>query len=218
MLETRKESEERVSPFRERYTLLDIKMKKIQVTLFIGFLLLTACSSSTPTPIIISIQPTLTVTPSPAFSSPGKSILWQGLQVSMEQAEITNNFVTDFGSTRIPSHGDKFLWVHIVLKNVTQVELPLPDAEHYSILYVATELKPTYGHRKDHIDYIMLDSTLFPDQSVEAWLRFDIPVAAELMDLRFIFLPESSNVGASFTSPNYPYAEDHPAFVWNCSP
>jgi hypothetical protein len=53
---------------------------------------------------------------------------------------------------------------------------------------------------------------------MDAWLRFDIPVNAELKDLRFIFLPESSHVGVSFSSPNYPYVEDHPTYVWKCTP
>jgi hypothetical protein len=86
------------------------------------------------------------------------------------------------------------------------------------VLYAESELKPTYGHRKDHADYMALDQVIFPDQGVDAWLRFDVPVAAELKDLRFVFLPESAQVGVSFSSPNYPYAEDHPTFVWKCAP
>ena len=136
----------------------------------------------------------------------------------MEQAEITNDFVTEFGSTRIPSPGEKFLWVHVRLKNTGQKDIDVPISEHYSTLYADAELKPTYGHRKDHADYTDLGPVLFPNQEVEAWLRFDIPVAAELKDLRFVFLPESSHVGTSFSSPNYPYGEEHPTFVWNCGP
>lgn len=138
--------------------------------------------------------------------------------MTMEQAEITEDFITDFGFTRNPSPGDKFLWIHVLLKNAGSPEMDTPPAEHFSVLYAAVELKPVYGHRKDHTDYTALDALLFPDQQVEAWLRFDIPIAAELKDLRFIFLPESSGVGVSFSSPNYPYSEDHPTFVWNCAP
>jgi hypothetical protein len=151
-------------------------------------------------------------------SAQGDSILWLGLQMTMDQAEITEDFITDFGTTRNLSAGEKFLWVHLLLKNVGDPEILTPPTEHFSVLYAAAEFKPTYGHRKDHTDYTTLDSLLFPDQQVEAWLRFDIPIAAELKDLRFVFLPESSGVGVSFLSPNYPYAEDHPAFVWDCAP
>lgn len=191
-------------------------MKKIIAALF-GFLMLTACSSTEPASIIIPPQPTLTkvrVLPTP--SAPGNSILWQGLQVTMDQAEITNDFITDFGTTRNPSLGDRFLWVHVLLKNVGNPEMDTPLAEHFSVLYAAAEFKPVYGHRQDHTDYTTLDPLLFPDEQVEAWLRFDVPIAAELKDLRFVFLPESSHVGVSFSSPNYPYAEDHPTFVWSC--
>lgn len=179
--------------------------------------MLTACSPSQAVATKIPPQPTPTmVRVLPTSSVPGDSILWQGLRVTMDQAEITDNFITDFGSTRSPSPGDKFLWVHVLLKNVDSPELATPSAEHFSVLYAAAELKPVYGHRKDYTDYTTLDSLLFPDQQVEAWLRFDIPIAAELKDLRFVFLPESSGVGVSFSSPNYPYAEDHPTFVWDC--
>ena len=191
-------------------------MKKIIAVLF-GFLILTACSSAEPA--IVSTQPVSTaarVLPTP--SVPGDSILWNGLQVDMDQAEITDDFLTDFGTTRNPSPGEKFLWVHVLLKNVGNTEMDTPSAEHFSVLYAAAEFKSTYGHRKDHTDYTALDSLLFPNQQVDAWLRFDIPLAAELKNLRFVFLPESSHVGVSFSSPNYPYAEDHPTFVWNCAP
>ena len=138
--------------------------------------------------------------------------------MTMDQTELTEEFITEYGSTRIPSAGEKFMWVHVQLKNGGQNEIDTPLPEHFSVLYAATELKPTYGHRKDYADYIALGPVIFPNQEVDAWLRFDIPVKAELKDLRFIFIPESSQVGASFSSPNYPYAEDHPTYVWKCAP
>jgi hypothetical protein len=108
--------------------------------------------------------------------------------------------------------------VHLRLKNIGHVQLDIPVSEHFSVLYTAAELKPTYGHRKDYADYTALGATIFPGQEVDAWLRFDIPIAAELNDLRFIFLPESSEVGTSFNSPAYPYARDKPTYVWKCEP
>jgi hypothetical protein len=136
----------------------------------------------------------------------------------MDQAEISQDFITEFGSTRNPPDGEKFLWVHIQLKNMGKQEIDVPLPEHFSALYADSEFKPTYGHRKDHADYTSLEPVLFPDQGADAWLRFDIPVTAELKDLRFVFLPESSHVGISFSSPNYPYAEDYATYVWNCAP
>jgi len=135
----------------------------------------------------------------------------------MEQTEITEDFITEYGSTRSPSPGMKFIWVHVQLENVGQTQIDAPPPEHFSVLYAATELKPTYGHRKDYTDYTAIDPILFPNKEVNGWLRFDIPAAAELKDLRFVFLPESSQVGASFSSPNYPYS-DKPTYVWKCAP
>ena len=181
--------------------------------------ILTACATATPVAVTPTPQPTPTeVKVLPTSSSPGNSIIWQGLQVTMAQTEITDSFITEFGSQRVPSPGLKFFWVHVQLKNTGQEQIDIPVPEHFSVLYAATELKPTYGHRKDYADYTALGPVLFPNQEVDAWLRFDIPDTAELKDLRFVFLPESLGVGTSFSSPIYPYAEDHPTFVWKCAP
>jgi hypothetical protein len=197
-------------------------MKKLSSIHAIVLIVLTACSSTgqasttqvTSTP---SSQPTgIKVFPTP--SSPGNSIVWDDLQVSMDQLEITQDYVTDYGSTRSPSPGQKFLWVNIRLKNIGQIETDMPVSENFSVLYAGTELKPSYGHRQGYADYTALGSVIFPNQELESWLRFDIPTVAELNELRFVFLPESSQVGTSYSSPNYPYADDRPTYVWNCVP
>jgi hypothetical protein len=199
-------------------------MKKLSNILATGLMLLTACSSAgqpsaTPLPATVSPQPTATeiiILPTP--SSPSDSILWDGLKVTLDQLEVSQDYMTDYGSTRIPPTGQKFLWVHIRLRNTGQIEMEVPLSEHYSVLYAATELKPGYGHRQGYSEYTTLGPLIFPNQDVDGWIRFDIPATAELGDLRFVFLPESSQVGASYSSPNYPYADDKPTYVWNCGP
>ena len=195
------------------------KLLSILLHPLMGLLILTACSTATPVAITTSPQPTATqvkILPTP--TSPNDSITYQNLHVTMLQNEITTDFITEFGSTRIPSPGMKFLWVHVQLENMGQDQIDLPLPEHFSVLYAVTELKPTYGHRMDHTDYTVLDPILFSNKAVDAWLRFDIPDTAELKNLQFVFIPESSQIGASFSSPNYPYSEDHPTFVWKCAP
>jgi hypothetical protein len=197
-------------------------MKKLSGILAIGLFVLAACSSlgqTSATPLLVtpSLQPTA-VKVWPTASSPGDPIAWDNLQVSMDQLEVTQDYMTDYGSSRIPPAGQKFLWVHIRLKNTGQIEMDVPLSEHFSVLYAGTELKPSYGHRQGFVDYTTLGSVIFPNQELDSWLRFDIPIAAELNELRFVFLPESSQVGSSFSSPNYPYAEDKPTYVWNCAP
>lgn len=193
-------------------------MQKISGILLIGSIILTACSSA---PVLTTPSPQLAATAIkefPTASSPGNSISWDQLQVTMDQLEVTQDYITDYGSSRIPTEGNKFLWVHIRLKNTGQIEMDVPLPEHFSILYAAVELKPTYGHRAEYVDYTTLGPKVFPNQELDGWLRFDIPAAAELKDLRFVFLPESSQVGASFASPNYPYANDKPTYLWKCVP
>jgi len=136
----------------------------------------------------------------------------------MDQIEITQDFITEFGSTRDPSPGMKFMWVHVQLKNAGQIEIEVPILEHFSVLYAATELKPTYGYRRGYTEYSTSGPILFPDQAADGWIRFDIPITAELKDLLCVFLPESSQIGTSFSSPNYPYSEDKPTYVWKCVP
>ena len=199
-------------------------MKKISSILAIGLIVLTACSSTgqtsaTPLPAIASPQPTATeIKALPTPASPRDSIIWDGLKVTLDQLEVTQEYLTDYGSTRIPPAGQKFLWVHIRLKNTGQIEMDVPLSEHFSVLYAATELKPSYGHRQGYAEYTTLGPLIFPNKDLDGWIRFDIPTTAELRDLRFVFLPESSQVGASFSSPNYPYADDKPTYVWNCEP
>ena len=199
-------------------------MKKSMPILLILFSLVTACtakngsSSAPPTATAAQIShPIPTATQAlPTPSSPTDSILWDNLQVTMDQPEITNEYLTDFGSTRTPPAGKKFLWVYVQLKNMGQVEMDVPVYEHYSILYAGIEIKPIYGHRNKYVDYTTLGKTIFPGQELDSWLRFDIPSSAELKDMRFVFIPESAQVGVSYSSPNYPYAEDKPTYVWEC--
>ena len=199
-------------------------MKKLSGLLVTGMFILTACSlmsqtSATPvlaTPTAQVVEAAVTVYPTP--SSLKDSITWDNLRVSMDQLEITQDYMTDYGSSRIPPAGNKFLWVHVRLKNIGQTEMDVPLSEHFSLLYAGTELKPSYGHRQGYVDYTTLGSAIFPNQELDSWLRFDIPTAAELNELRFVFLPESSQVGASYSSPYYPYAEDKTTYVWNCGP
>ena len=196
-------------------------MNKIPSILLVGLFILTACSSAgesvTSVAIITPPQPTAIgtkVLPTP--SSPGDSVVWRDLQVTMNQTEITDRFVTEFGTQRVPSAGQKFLWVQVRLENVGAGEVTLPASENFSVLYTESEIKPIYGHRQGYADYSDLGSTLFPGQELDAWLRFDIPITAELKDLWFVFLPGSSQVSVSPSSPSYPYAENKPTFVWKC--
>ena len=194
-------------------------MKNILCFLAIGCIVLAACSSRDQAPITPTLQPTATavlVLPTP--SSPDDVVAWGNLQVSMDGPEFTDVYETDYGSTRVPPKGGRFLWVYIGLKNTGQVETAIPAAENFSVLYASTELKPTYGHRQGYKDYTTLVQTIFPGQELDGWLRFDVPITAEFRDMLFVYLPESTQVGASYSSPNYPYAQDKPTFVWDLVP
>ena len=183
-----------------------------------GLLMVSACNSASetvvPTPVSSS-TPQAKSLPTPI--PPNQTVIYNDLQVMMSEAEITTSYLTEYGSGREPSAGSKFIWIHILLKNIGESEQNLPAPEHFSVLNGAAEFKPIYGHRKDHVDYMALTSGLIPGQEVDAWLRFDILADAELEEFVFAFLPESSQVSLGFSSSDYFWA-DHPIYLWACAP
>lgn len=201
-----------------------IPSKLLPSILLVSLISLSACATKSESPAIPATAtqpPRLTATATrvlPTPSSPSDSIVWDDLQVTMDQLEVTQEYLTEFGTTRSPSAGKKFLWVHVWLKNVGTIELNIPVLEHFSVLYAAIEIKPIYGHRGGFTEYFALGSVIFPNQELDGWLRFDIPDKAELSEMLFVFIPESAQIGASYSSPNYPYANDKPTYVWNCGP
>jgi hypothetical protein len=181
-----------------------------------GVLLSTACY---PAPAPVQAYP-----PTPAENQPlptpipsGQEIVYADFRVTMSQAEIMTSYITEYGSRRDASPGTMFLWIHILLKNIGQIERPLPIIEHFSVLYGASEFKPSYGHRQGYADYTSLKPVIYQGQQADAWLRFDIPATAELKDLQFAFLPESLQMSISFAPTDYPWA-DHPIYLWSCAP
>ena len=199
-------------------------MKKSFLVLLILFFLLNACAtendgSATPVSSTSTPRPSPTATRTvPTAAIPGNAVVWDQLEVRMDRFEMTDAYLTDFDSKRTPPTGKKFLWVHIGLKNLGQTGIVVPLLENYSILYAATEIKPIYGHRQNYFDYSTLGPTIFPGQELDGWLRFDVPLTAEASDLRFVFLPESNQVGVSYNSPYYPFAEDKPTYLWELVP
>jgi hypothetical protein len=144
-------------------------------------------------------------------------IVHENLQVTMKEAEITSSFITEYGTTREPPPGKNIIWINVLLKNIGQRELTLPESEHFSVLNTSTEFKPTYGHRRDHTDYMTLTPILAQGQEVDAWLRFDIPDSMDLKQFMFAFLPDSSQVSIDLSSNDYFWA-DHPTYLWTCAP
>lgn len=199
-----------------------IKTLLLVLRFLFGLMIITACNSTSgpvlPTPApSASPQPTVVYKSLPTPVSPGQMVIYGDLQVVMKQAEITTSYLTEYGSTREPPAGEKFLWIHIDLKDIGQGPRDLPTPDHFSVLNGATEFKSTYGRRKDYADYMDVTTGMVQGQEVNAWLRFDIPAALELRDLWFVFLPESSQVSVGFSSSNYPWG-DQPIYLWMCAP
>jgi hypothetical protein len=199
-----------------------IKKLILVLSCLFGLLMVTSCNATSesviPTPVSSSTPlAAVEIKSLPTPMSPVQMIVYDDLQVVMSEAEITSNYLTEYGTEREPPAGKNIIWIHILLKNIGQGEWTLPDAEHFSVLNGTAEFKSTYGHRKDHADYMALNTSMAQGQEVDAWLRFDIPAEAELQDLAFAFLPESSQVSFGFSSNDYSWA-DHPIYLWTCAP
>ncbi|MBC7879179.1 MAG: hypothetical protein H7Y59_18575 [Anaerolineales bacterium] len=196
------------------------KTRSIVMSSLFGLLLVTACNSASgPVVPTRAVSPTLQAVVEkklPTPTSPGQMVVYDDLQVMMQEAEITTSYVTEYDSNREPPAGKEIIWVRILLRNIGQRERNLPTPEHFSVLNGTTEFKAIYGHRKDHVDYLSLTPILVQGQEVDAWLRFDIPAGLQLDDLIFAFLPESSQISVDFSSTEYPWG-DHPIYLWTCA-
>jgi hypothetical protein len=196
-------------------------MKKIQriELICLGFLLSACMGAKSPAAVPLSATPRVADNTKtlPTALPPAASISYKDLQVAMVCPEITAAYLTEYGSNREPPAQQKFLWVHVLLKNTGRLERSLPAAEHFSVLYGSSEFKPSYGHRKEFADYTAIKAGVYPGQIVNAWLRFDIPASAGLQDMQAAFLPDSSQISFSSPASGYPWAE-HPLYLWRCGP
>ena len=173
--------------------------------------------TAAPIPTTTPQQPAVEAKSLPTPIASGGMIVHNDLQVSMREAEITDSYLTEYGSAREPSAGEKFIWIRLLIKNAGQNEQSLPAPEHFSVIHEETEFKATYGHHQIYADYMALTTVLAPAQDVDAWLRFDIPSDLDLKDLSFAFLPDSTQISFGFSSSDYFWA-DHPIYLWNCAP
>ncbi len=174
-----------------------------------------ATASITAPPAPTATLPLAQMTPTPL--EPGQPAIYAPLEVTVSQSEFSLEYVTEYGPSRVPPAGQKFLWVHVAVKNMGERASAVPAVEHFSALYARQEYKAAYGHRKDYPDYTALSSQIYPGQTLAAWLRFDLPQAAELADAWFVFLPESTQADFSFSSERYGWAV-HPAYLWRLGP
>jgi len=191
----------------------------------IGLLSLAACTMAnkvaTPTAILTAAATSVVANQSfatqvpPTPASPGQAIVHDNLEVTVDGAEFTSGYLTEYGTSREPPTDTKFLWVRVALKNLGRQAHTVPATEHFSVVYHASEFKPAYGHRQDHVDYTSLTSMLYQGSPQTAWLRFDLPATAELTALQFAYLPESSRV--TFSPTNYVWA-NHPVYLWRLMP
>ncbi len=193
----------------------------LKLGIILGLLAVPGCNAASERAVAPTPAATLEVVAEneslPTPMPPAQMAVYDEIRVVMKEAEITSSYLTEYGSEREPPAGKNIIWINILLKNIGEREEYLPESENFSVLMGVTEFKSTYGHRKDHADYMALPPDLVPGQAVDAWLRFDIPAGLGLEDLMFAFHPESSQISFGFPSSDYPWG-DHPVYLWTCSP
>ena len=82
----------------------------------LGLLIVTACNSASgpvvPTPVSSSTPQAAVENKSlPTPISPSQMVVYDNLQVTMSEAEITTDYLTEYGSNREPPAGKKIIWV-----------------------------------------------------------------------------------------------------------
>jgi hypothetical protein len=189
-------------------------MKVYAAILLFAILLLSipACTPNLPATQINAPSPTpYLATPTPLALN--QTAVYQGLEVTMLSSELTGEYPSSNGPSRVPPEDRLYAWVQLRLTNTTDQGYTLPDPLRFSLLYFNAEIKPSYGHRLDHPDYFDLESTLFPAQPVEAWLRYEVNSETRPGELALVFHPESNNV--SFETLNAPLSwAQHPILLW----
>jgi hypothetical protein len=133
------------------------------------------------------------------------------LQVTLKNLN-SPEYTTEFGTVRQPPRDGQYLWVQVALENLTEKVLSLPRVDRFGLLFHDQELEATYGHRQNFPDYTSQESSLYPDQSLEAWLRFEVSAEAQASDLLFAFSPESPLVSLDAPSQTDSWA-NHPVFL-----
>ncbi len=167
--------------------------------------------------VIESFKTAVITSPPPTPLVSGQEADYNNLHLKLIDYDFTLEYTTDYNTVRKPGAGQQFLWIHVGLRSSSQSNQSTPDPEHFSVLFQSGEVKPSYGHRKDHPDYPASGSFLLPGQELDAWLRFVIPDNSGPAGMLFAFLPESTQV--SFISPSATSASwaSHPVFLWSLS-
>jgi hypothetical protein len=178
-------------------------------------LLLSACTvasappTTTPRPSPTPLQRRLLPTP----LAPAAAAVWNDLEVSAADFELTAAYPTRFGTTRQATQDMQFLFVRLTLRNLGATELRLPEVQRYLALVFERELQATPGHRRDQTDYTDAPARIAPGEELTLWLRYEIPASATPADVIFAFTPESRTIGRLEPGAAAPWAE-HPVYLW----
>jgi len=175
----------------------------------------TPAPTAGPALVPTSTIPSTSGPPTPA--SPGQAVSYGTLQVMMGKFEFSDSYQTQYNTFGVPSPGQKFLWIQVILEETGTNPQSIPRYEYFSALLNQAEFKPSYAHRKDYSDYTELNGPIFPGQKVEGWLRFSVPKETQFSDLIFAFSPESTQVALYTPSTLEPWAE-HPLYLWSLTP
>lgn len=153
----------------------------------------------------------------PTPLAPGSMVIHNDFRIVLLRAEISGEYVSQYGSVRQPAAGAKYLWVEVSLQNQGTRPIQTPGSDHYSVLFYSREIKPSYGHRQDYQEYTALDTTIYPGETLQAWLRFEIPETAQISDFRFAYMPDSVRVSLAAPETDTPWAR-HSLYLWNLTP
>lgn len=153
------------------------------------------CGLTAPSPeeaieeAIREIYPTPTV-PAEGVLSLGESITVDGVKVAVQNYEIVDSYEDEFEWQGQPEEGAKFLWLYIEAQNVGEVEECLPSDMNFQLVYKDAEIWSRAASPDDRETYFvgwLGEGCVYPGIGREGWLLYEIPMAAEAVDIRVRF-------------------------------
>lgn len=132
------------------------------------------------------------VSPIQATRSPlpvGSEVTHEDFTVALVEYEFSAAYKDEYDIPETPPEGAKFLWIHIVVRNIGQNAAISPSSSDFSVVYLREQIDVdfVFASRAGYDEYD--GGQLFPGVVREGWLRFTLPRAAEPSQLTVVFKP-----------------------------
>jgi len=136
---------------------------------------------------ILLVQASATLQPIP--QPIGSEMRHEDFAVTLLEYEFSGSYRGEYDVDEEPPEGAKFLWVHILVRNVGQNAGDSPSPSDFSLIHLGEQIGRGFSLGKGP-GYEQYDGgEIFPGVSREGWLRFTLPKAAEPRQIVVVWEP-----------------------------